>query len=98
MKLRHLPTVVDAVAWDDTHEAIAELIKLGFELGSDGYFEATATGGGPRTLMIRTLDGSSAMPAVPGEHWIIHPAEGEWYPISNAVRHGRYERHIGALA
>lgn len=94
MKLRHLPTVVDAVEWDDSDEARAELVGLGFELGIDGYLEPTATGGGPRTLMIRTLDGESAIPAIPGQSWIVHPTDGEWYPVSNAVRYGRYEEAV----
>jgi len=84
VKVRHLPTVVDAVVWDGSEDAVRELRELGLD---DCHFEPTGTTG-PATLVIHTLEGER--PALPGDV-VIRGVVGQWYPVKPDVYAASYE-------
>lgn len=83
MKVRHRPTVVDAVMWDDSDGAFFELVSLGYETDCGKPVVVGRTVTTPGTLMVPTSEGHR--PALPGESYVIRGTQGEWYPIHKTV-------------
>jgi hypothetical protein len=79
VKLRHLPTIVDAVIWDGTQQALDDISALAIEYQFDA-----ATG----ELTILTLEG--ARPALAGDV-VIKGVGGVGYPIKPDIAAQSYE-------
>ena len=92
VKLRHLPTVVDAVDWDDTDRARRALVDLGFRADNGDFtYERPHAPEGTRVLLIPTMERTAWVAARPGEDTIIRGVVGEWYAIPSDVRAKAYE-------
>lgn len=81
MKYRKKPVVVDAVLWDETHEALNQL----GDLTEDAYGWVDAN----FQLHIETWEG--IMHASKGD-WIIRGIQGEFYPCKPDIFEATYER------
>lgn len=81
MRVRKKPVEVDAVRWDGTKEAAAEIFKLGegstnMDMFPDG------------TLQIVTLEGN--MKCLKGD-WVVKGVKGELYPCKPDIFDLTYE-------
>ena len=95
MKARHLPTVVDAVAWNDDDDSRRELADLGYrgDCGDFAYEDPDAAPG-TRTLLVPT--GERVSTALAGEYYVLRGPDGGWYPVHRAVFTARYEAPVSS--
>lgn len=83
VKVRHKPTIGDAVRWTDTDAARAELEALGF-LEDVGEFRYARQTHRRRALVLD--DGRLALPG----DWIIRGAQ-EWFGVAPSIFWDRFD-------
>jgi hypothetical protein len=84
MRVRHKPTIVDAVKWDGSTGTLLRLLDLGLT----AYRYEPTVGDATDTLVISTGEGDR--PALPGDY-VIKGTQGEFYPIRPDVYEACYE-------
>lgn len=92
VKLRHRPTVVTGVLWDDTEHARLALADLGYRRDNgDFVYEDPDAPQGTRVLLVPTSERVNAVAARAGEDTVILGVVGEWYVIPPDVRTKAYD-------
>lgn len=87
---RSKPTLVDAMQWDDTDDAVEALWNH-----TSGKIEVRFNALGDRSLFLLTgVDGAQEWVPVPVGHWIVHPPGDttDIWPVDDAYFQAKYER------